>query len=89
MIILRPVVLAVVTEPAEQSKRIRTVSEMWIPPIHVNIKSNLANDPKIFLSWIGTDRSGDYMLSQALRISRFTEYAVGNAYADAVKIFKN
>jgi hypothetical protein len=46
------------------------------------------NDPKIFLSWIGTDRSGDYMLSQTLRISRFTEYAVGNAYADAVKIFK-
>lgn len=70
-------------------RMIRIVIGMWMRRLrHVSGMLCVANDPKIFLSWIGTDRSGDYMLSQALRISRFTEYAVGNAYADAVKIFK-
>jgi len=54
----------------------------------VGIACNLANDPKIFISWMGTDTAGAYMLSQTKRISRFTEYSVGNVYQDALAIFK-
>lgn len=52
------------------------------------LKLSVENDPKIFVSWMGTDSTGAYMLSQTKRISRFTEYSVGNVYQDALKIFK-
>jgi hypothetical protein len=82
------VVAAVPMAPAEMSRAIVTVSIPSTPlSLQVMINRYSANDPKIFLSWIGTDKNGNYMLSQTKRISRFTEYSVGNVYQDALKIF--
>ncbi len=38
------------------------------------------SDPKFFISWVGTDVSGNYMLSQTKRLSRFSMYSVQNIY---------
>ena len=41
-------------------------------------------DPKFFISWIGTDNSGNYMLSHTKRLSRFSQYSIGSIYSKAV-----
>jgi hypothetical protein len=38
------------------------------------------SDPKFFISWVGTDVAGNYMLSQTKRLSRFSMYSVQNIY---------
>lgn len=43
------------------------------------------NDPKFFISWIGTDSAGNHMLSHTRRLSRFTQYSVGSVYQKAKK----
>ena len=34
-------------------------------------------DPKIYVSFIGTDSSGNYLESAGMRISRFQQYSIG------------
>jgi hypothetical protein len=41
-------------------------------------------DPKFFISWIGTDSAGNYMLSHTKRLSRFSQYSIGSIYSKAV-----
>lgn len=41
------------------------------------------SDPKFFISWIGTDKSGNYMLSHTKRLSRFSMYSVQNIFERA------
>jgi hypothetical protein len=37
-------------------------------------------DPIFFISWIGTDANGNYMLSQSKRLSRFSMYSLQNIF---------
>lgn len=46
------------------------------------------NDPRFFISWIGTDYYGNYMLSHTKRLSRFTQYSIGSIYNTIVNKFK-
>lgn len=42
-----------------------------------------ASDPKFYISWVGTDVSGNHMLSHTKRLSRFTQYSIGSIYNKA------
>jgi len=42
-------------------------------------------EPKIFVGWYGTDRSGVYLTSAGERLSRFREWSVNSAYDGAVQ----
>jgi hypothetical protein len=44
-------------------------------------------DPKFFISWIGTDADGSHMLSHTKRLSRFTQYSIGSIYQSAKGLF--
>ena len=46
------------------------------------------NDPHILLSWIGTDSTGAYMLSQTRRISRFSQFSLDNVYSSILSVFQ-
>jgi len=41
-------------------------------------------DPRFFIAWIGTDVSGNHMLSHTKRLSRFTQYSIGSIYSKVV-----
>lgn len=54
-----------------------------------NVGSSYAgSDPRLFISWIGTDASGNHMLSHTKRLSRFTQYSIGSIYSSVVNSFK-
>ncbi|KAL4479246.1 hypothetical protein ABPG72_011458 [Tetrahymena utriculariae] len=44
-------------------------------------------DPKIYISWMGTDSNGNYMTSAGLRMSRFQSYSVGEFYQSSQSAF--
>ncbi|CAD8163374.1 unnamed protein product [Paramecium pentaurelia] len=44
-------------------------------------------DAKIYISFIGTDASGNYMESAGKRISRFRQYAVSDMFSSAKNVF--
>lgn len=46
------------------------------------------SDPRFFISWIGTDASGNYMLSHTKRLSRFTQYSIGSVYNKVITTFQ-
>jgi hypothetical protein len=50
--------------------------------------NGVAIDPRFFVSWIGTDSKGDNCISYARRLSRFTQYSIGNIYSTAQNMFK-
>lgn len=43
----------------------------------------LSSDPVFYISWIGTDSSGNNMLSYTKRLSRFYQYSIGSIYQKA------
>lgn len=46
-------------------------------------------DPKFFISWIGTDSNEDHLLSHTKRLSRFSQYSVGSIYQSAKGLVTN
>jgi hypothetical protein len=44
---------------------------------------NATCDPKVYISWIGTDANGLKMESAGLRISNFRQYSISDLYASA------
>ncbi|EWS72669.1 hypothetical protein TTHERM_000727808 (macronuclear) [Tetrahymena thermophila SB210] len=44
-------------------------------------------DPKVYISWMGTDSNGNYMTSAGLRMSRFQSYSVGEFYQSSKSAF--
>lgn len=46
-------------------------------------------DPKIYVSFIGSDASGNYMESAGKRISQFRQYSVGEIYSSSKSLFSS
>lgn len=44
-------------------------------------------DPKIYVSWIGKDKDGNYLVSAGYRISQFRKYSLYDSYNSAKKSF--
>mmetsp|Transcript_1370 Transcript_1370/g.1356 ORF Transcript_1370/g.1356 Transcript_1370/m.1356 type:complete len:143 (+) Transcript_1370:200-628(+) len=44
-------------------------------------------DPKIYVSWMGKDDSGNYLMSAGYRISQFRKYSLYDTYKSAKKSF--
>lgn len=40
-------------------------------------------DPRVYISWIGTDKDGNNLLSASYRMSQFRKYSVYQMYSDA------
>lgn len=44
---------------------------------------------KIYIGWIGSDRTGSYMTSAGMRISRFRQFSIRSAYNNAAALGDN
>jgi len=44
-------------------------------------------DPKVYVSWIGKDKDGNYLMSASYRISQFRKYSLYASYNSAKKSF--
>jgi len=45
-------------------------------------------DPKIYVTWIGTDSAGTALTSAGLRMSQFTKYSITGLYSQAASLVK-
>jgi len=45
-------------------------------------------DPKIYVTWIGTDSAGTALTSAGLRMSQFTKYSITDLYSQASSLVK-
>ena len=52
-------------------------------PSQVSALCNLG----VYVSWVGTDADGNYLMSQSLRFSRFNKGALSNFFLDEKKKF--
>lgn len=48
-----------------------------------------ACDPKIFISWIGTDRDGNTLISASNKLSNFEQYNMKGMFASIMKVNTN
>ncbi len=46
-------------------------------------------DPKIYVTWFGTDAKGKPMSSSNLSFEKFRQYSIGSLYSSAVGVFNN
>jgi len=44
------------------------------------------SDPRLFVSWMGTDVDKNHFISHTRRLSRFSSFSVGSIYNDAKTI---
>jgi hypothetical protein len=56
----------------------------FVAPCNTVLEKDAAEcDPKIYVSFIGTDSNDNYMESAGKRISRFRQFSVGQMYGSA------
>eukprot|EP00357_Protocruzia_adherens_P018728 CAMPEP_0115010520 /NCGR_PEP_ID=MMETSP0216-20121206/23365_1 /TAXON_ID=223996 /ORGANISM="Protocruzia adherens, Strain Boccale" /LENGTH=218 /DNA_ID=CAMNT_0002378751 /DNA_START=519 /DNA_END=1175 /DNA_ORIENTATION=+ len=48
---------------------------------------NFKCDPKVYVTWVGTDANGDRLTSAGLAMSRFTDFAVTDMYSSAEGVY--
>jgi hypothetical protein len=44
-------------------------------------------DPRVYISWIGTDKNGNNLLSSGYRMSQFRKYSINKLYSEAKTSF--
>ncbi len=54
-----------------------------------NASTTYDSDPKVYLTWFGTDVDGNYFDSSNLSMEKFKQYSINSLFNSAQQIFNN